>query len=155
MATTRTRGDEACVRKKETLGMKAILIGLLLALSAAHVQQSAAQTKHTSLELFDAASKADKTALQGLRTRAQQGDADAQYYLGELYRDGKGVPKDSAQAVQWYTKAADRGHVAAQSDLGSMYFYGQGVPKDSAQAVQWYRKAAEQGDTYAQYNLGF
>ena len=67
-------------------------------------------------------SKDDETALQRLRTSAEQGDANAQYELGSMYRDGEGVPKDSAQALQWYSKAAEGGDIRAQSDLGTMYY---------------------------------
>ena len=85
---------------------------------------------------------------------AKQGNAKAQYNLGGMYYNGKGVRKDYAQAVQWYRKAAEQGHAKAQYNLGVMYDQGQGVRQDYAEAVQWYRKAAEQGDAEAQYNLG-
>ena len=37
---------------------------------------------------------------------AAQGDAKAQYALGVLYDNGKGVPKNNAQARVWWEKAA-------------------------------------------------
>lgn len=85
---------------------------------------------------------------------AQQGDADAQYSLGQMYLNGQGVSQDYVQATSWYRKAAEQGDAIAQSNLGVMYEHGQGVPKDDVQAVAWYRKAAEQGDAIAQFNLG-
>ena len=69
-------------------------------------------------------------------------------------RDGKGVPKDDAEAVKWYRKAADQGDAIAQFNLGWMYDEGRGVSKDDAEAVRWYRKAADQGHALAQFNLG-
>ena len=48
-------------------------------------------------------------ALEIWRPLAEKGDADAQYNLGHLYRQGLGVPKDLAQAAWWYAKAAGRG----------------------------------------------
>jgi hypothetical protein len=45
----------------------------------------------------------DSAALQ---QAAEQGNADAQAKLGEMYFHGQGVPKDHAKAVQWYQKAA-------------------------------------------------
>ena len=94
-----------------------------------------------------------------LREAAEQGKVTAQFLLGFIYRDGRGVPQDGVpqddrQAVQWYRKAAEQGHESAQSNLGVMYHEGRGIPKDDRQAVQWYRKAAEQGDAIAQFNLG-
>ena len=52
---------------------------------------------------------------------AKQGNAKAQYNLGGMYYNGKGVRKDYAQAVQWYRKAAEQGHAKAQLNLGLMY----------------------------------
>ncbi len=45
---------------------------------------------------------------------AQQGDRDAQYRLGSLYRSGRGVAKSHEKAVQWFRKAAEAGHPGAQ-----------------------------------------
>ena len=70
------------------------------------------------------------------------------------YHLGKGVPKDSEQAVFWYRKSAERGHVEAQFNLGQCYLFGTGVEKDPKLAVQWYRKSADQGMKDAQFNLG-
>jgi len=67
---------------------------------------------------------------------------------------GRGVPKDTAEAVKWYRLAAKQGYGTAQGNLGLMYDKGQGVPKDDAEAVKWYRLAAEQGHAAAQLNLG-
>jgi TPR repeat protein len=92
--------------------------------------------------------------LKALRQKAEQGDATAQFELGNLYSSGRGVPKDFAQAAACYRKAAEQGHVRAQSSMGNLYLSGQGVPRDFAQAAAWYRKAAEQGDTYAQIKMG-
>ena len=85
---------------------------------------------------------------------AKQGNAKAQYNLGGMYYNGKGVRKDYAQAVQWYRKAAEQGFSKAQYNLGVMYEKGQGVRKDYVEAIRWYRKAAEQGIAEAQFNLG-
>ena len=71
-----------------------------------------------------------------------------------MYANGRGVPQDDAQAVEWYTKAAEQGVGDAQNNLGLMYGNGKGVPQDDAQAVFWYTKAAEQGYASAQNNLG-
>ena len=91
--------------------------------------------------------------IAAVRVRADQGDAAAQYNLGLMYANGRGVPQDLAQAVSWTRKAADQGLADAQFDLGLMYAKGRGVPQDDAQAVSWYRKAADQGDANAQSNL--
>ncbi len=86
---------------------------------------------------------------------AEQGDAKAQFNLGQMYYyTGEDAAQNYQQAVSWYRKAAEQGYAEAQYHLGLMYYNGQGVPQDYQQAVTWYRKAAEQGDATAQYNLG-
>jgi TPR repeat protein len=56
-----------------------------------------------------------------------QGYAKAQYNLGVMYANDKGVLKDAKQAVYWYQKAADQGQAKAQYNLGVMYANGKGV----------------------------
>ena len=88
------------------------------------------------------------------RQAAEQGDAEAQYNLGFMYAEGRGVSKDEAEAVRWYRLAADQGLAGAQHVLAAMYADGRGVSKDEAEAVRWYRLAADQGYAKAQYTLG-
>jgi hypothetical protein len=88
------------------------------------------------------------------REAAEQGDAVAQYKLGNIYRDGVKVPKDDRKAVRWYRKAAEQGLAQAQHALATMYMHGQGVASDYKEAAKWYRKAAEQSLAAAQYHLG-
>ena len=78
--------------------------------------------------------------------RAEQGDADAQYSLGNMNAEGRGVARDDAEAVRWYRLAAEQGDADAQYSLGNMNAEGRGVARDDAEAVRWYRLAAEQGD---------
>ena len=53
-------------------------------------------------------------ALRG-RLAADQGDAGAQYNLGNMYANGEGVPQDDAEAVRWYRLGA-RGESPAAFD---------------------------------------
>lgn len=85
---------------------------------------------------------------------AKQGLAKAQYALGIVYANGRGVRTDHARAVHWYRQAADQGLAEAEYNLAMHYWLGQGVPRDEARAVQWLRRAAEKGLPQAQYNLG-
>ncbi|MCY2953688.1 MAG: tetratricopeptide repeat protein [Planctomycetota bacterium] len=77
-----------------------------------------------------------------LRRLADKGDVDAMFNLGWMYANGRGVPQDGKQAVEWYRKAADLGDAKAMFNLGVMYANGSGEAKDEKQAVEWYRKAA-------------
>jgi TPR repeat protein len=94
------------------------------------------------------------------RAKAEQGQAEAQYYLGMIYRTGShGVAKDVPVSVTWLTKSAEQGHSRAQYYLGRTYFdfdgNTSGVAKDTRNAVSWWGKAAAQGDADAQEAFGF
>ena len=93
-------------------------------------------------------------ALREWRPLAEQGDAQAQFYLGIMHTNGEGVPEDDRQAAYWFQKSARQGHSQSQYRLGILYANGAGVPEDAPQAVYWFRKSAEQGDARAQFNLG-
>ena len=87
---------------------------------------------------------------------AEQGNAQAQAYLGAAYYDGSlGVPRDREAAVQWLRKSAAQTCIkGVDCLLGCIYENGQGVPQNYAEALGWYRKAADQGDTEAQIRMG-
>ncbi len=55
------------------------------------------------------------SAAQWYRKAADQGYAPAQIDLGSLYEQGKGVPKDPQQALNWYRKASGVQDVALQT----------------------------------------
>ena len=38
---------------------------------------------------------------------AEQSNADAEFALGELYRDGRGVSRDDTLAYKWFSRAAE------------------------------------------------
>jgi hypothetical protein len=88
------------------------------------------------------------------RKAAEQGDAEAQSRLGELYAKGIGVGRDYREAAKWYRKAAEQGHTQAQYELGRLYAQGLGVARDYSEAAKWYRLAAEKGYIPAQHFLG-
>jgi hypothetical protein len=75
---------------------------------------------------------------------AHEGHAAAQFNLGQLYREGHGVPADLGLARYWYEEAAAQGHAYAQYNLGIMYERGDGTPADLVEARAWYGRAAAQ-----------
>jgi hypothetical protein len=84
---------------------------------------------------------------------ATQGHAMAQFNLGCLYQQGRGVAQSDGAAVRWYQKSADQGHAGAQNNLGFMNFEGTGVAQNDEEALRWYRKAKDQGNTLSHFNL--
>ncbi len=89
----------------------------------------------------------------GFWTLARAGNAAAQFNLGQLYRQGQGIPADLAQARYWYAAAAAQGYAYAQYNLGIMYEFGHGIGADRAEAAHWYRRAAAQDLPEAQRAL--
>ena len=94
------------------------------------------------------------TSLQLMKPLAEQGYAWAQRFLGVMYFNGFGVPKDYHEAVRLFRLAAAQGEATAQNNLGWMYQYGLGVRQDYDEAVRLYRLAVAQGNVLAQVNLG-
>jgi TPR repeat protein len=85
---------------------------------------------------------------------AEQGDASAQYYLGTLYAEGKGVAQNDATAFLWFERSAKQGNPNGQYNVGASYAAGTGVPKNYEEAAKWFQRAADQGMVFAQVNLG-
>jgi len=88
------------------------------------------------------------------RPLAEQGNANAQFSLGNLYQFGDGVTKDHKIAARWYERAAIQGVAKAQYNLGFLFYNSRQLNRDYRAAVKWFRLAAEQGFLLAQTNLG-
>ncbi len=85
---------------------------------------------------------------------ARQGHKNAQYMLGLLYYNGRGIKRGYADARKWFTRAAKQNHTGAQYMLGIIHYDGKGVSKNLARAAAWFGKAAAKGDKDAQYMIG-
>lgn len=92
-------------------------------------------------------------ALQKFRKLTAQGNADAQFKLAILYRNGLGVAKDSFEAAGLFELAAVQGHAEAAWSLGLMYNNGQGIVQNYTEAARWYKLAAELGNARSQTTL--
>jgi TPR repeat protein len=99
-------------------------------------------------------------AVKWYREAAEQGNARAQFNLGQIAsrgfmnEPGMNEPAGRGETVHWCRKAAEQGHARAQFNVGQMYEWGDSVPRDAAEALKWYRASAEQGDPAAEYKLG-
>lgn len=102
-----------------------LLISIPLPVAAADLEDAIARLR-----------RGDYTeALMGFRKMADQGDTEAQYYLGSAYNLGVGGPKDYAEVAKWYRKAADQGHAGGQLNLGVLYADGDRVPQDYTMSI--------------------
>lgn len=85
--------------------------------------------------------------------QAEDGNPEAQAWLGSLYANGEGVDTDDKNALSWYEKAAGQGNSMAQANVGAMYYMGQGTSKNVDKAIKWLSAAAENGDVNGLFNL--
>ena len=76
------------------------------------------------------------------------------YNNGIQLLDGKGVEKNTKQALEWLTIAANKQLTKAQLKLAEIYSDDKYIERDYIVASSWYRKAAKSGDADAQYQLG-
>ena len=87
---------------------------------------------------FNAYSAGDfAAALKAFTPLAEAGDPRAQYFLGHIYSEGKGLAKNEAEGAGWYRRAAERGDAVSQLSLGSMYVNGRGVRRNFVEAYKW------------------
>lgn len=133
--------------RKAIRGWRSILIGLFFAFGFSACSTSKGTVTGGATKSAETAYMSGDytTALREWQPRAEKGDAEAQYGLGYMYRQGQGVPKDSKEAGKWYGKAAEQGYVKAQVKLGLMYAKGDGFPQSYIQAHKWFNLAAAQG----------
>lgn len=83
---------------------------------------------------------------------AQQGNSDAQVFVGLAYQNGWGVSKDLQRSNMWFQMAAESENPAGQFFLG-LHYVSSKDPKTVSTGVQWLVQAAENGDTSAKQFL--
>ncbi len=71
------------------------------------------------LQAFENKNYSETLAL--LKPLAEQGNAEAQCIIGNLYHLGLGIEKDIKQAIKWYSKSAQQGYVIAMNNLNTIY----------------------------------
>lgn len=95
--------------------------------------------------------------VEDLKARANGGDADAAFVLGDMYDSGRhGVTRDFAAAADWYAIAAERGHGEALNNLGSMNQHGDGpFAVDLVKAREYYERGSAAGCAMAANSLAY
>ena len=103
------------------------------------------------------------TVATGLfRLCAESGDANAQFNVGLMYKQGLGVEQSDEECFKWWQLSAGQEFPSAQHNLGAMYDAGKVVERDSKKAAQLYLQALAGGHresdddviSLAAYNLG-
>lgn len=97
-------------------------------------------------------------AAQDWREKAEQGDAYAQWKMGEALFSSYHYN----EAEEWFSKAANQGVIDAQWRVGTMYLSGvdkflpgsKPIPKKPETGIRWLSLAANRGHRQAQKDLG-
>lgn len=86
---------------------------------------------------------------------ADKGDGEALRKIGEMYRDGRGVPQSDAKARESWNKAAASGDVGTLIWLSEKYRVGDGraMQVNHPESLRLLRRAGSQGDALAQAKL--
>ena len=110
---------------------------------------------------------------QDLKEKADKGDAEAQYIVGQIYLDNRvyfpdeyncfvdiiGLPggeviRDESKGAFWLLQAAKQGHGDAQAELAQCYIIGEGVMQDLEKCIMWLKEGCRSGSPLAQWRLG-
>ena len=96
-------------------------------------------------------------AFELYRRSAKLGEPRAFFWAGYSYELGEGVPKDDANAAQYYQQALSapiQEKVNPANRLGMYYYDGRGVERDYAKAFQLLKWAEDHGGPVMLYYLG-
>ena len=85
---------------------------------------------------------------------AKQGNAEAQFKVGEMYENGLGVDQDRKEAKYWTTRAANQNHETARFKLLYWDMGRRGLNGENEAKVEELNTKAKQGNAQAQYYLG-
>jgi TPR repeat protein len=120
---------------------------LFIALFLLPPARLSAQTPSTATRLVSETADRLKTFTLGdaatISLHAEAGDAEAEYWLGQIYEDGRLVKKDDELARKWIEKSADQYFGAAE------YAMLRWAGRDRVKEELWLRRAAEDGEAHA------
>ncbi|XP_074559732.1 ERAD-associated E3 ubiquitin-protein ligase component HRD3-like [Curcuma longa] len=93
---------------------------------------------------------------QIIEYQALKGNSGAMFRIGMLYYYGlRGVRRDHAKALLWFSKSAEKGDPRAMELLGEMYARGAGIEKNYTKAFECFTLASRH-KYYSAYNgLGY
>lgn len=86
------------------------------------------------------------------RVVALDGSVEAAEMLGDLYMEGKRVPRDLGEAARWWEKATTLGSPKGLYSLARIAE--SGSPPDFGRALELYRKAAQKADAQSIFRIG-
>jgi hypothetical protein len=132
--------------------IRATLVAVALGLATVTAGEALAGPFEDAEAAYDAQNYA--VALKGLSPLARAGNDKAQYLLGRMYADGRGVRQNYQEAMKLYRLASAKGNGDAQNSIGNLYAIGKkGIPRNDKEALKWYRLSAGQGNAHGENGL--
>ncbi|NCJ04957.1 sel1 repeat family protein [Synechococcales cyanobacterium C] len=110
----------------------------------------------SNLENGQAAFEAEDyiNAFRLLKPIAEQGNAEAQCVIANMYQLGLGLERDFSEAIHWYEKSAEQGYGVASNNLAEIFRSGAcGIAANQEKAEKWYHKAREQEFLHTRRNF--
>lgn len=95
------------------------------------------------------------------RTKAEAGDAYAQWELGSYLdggllnarRDAFAVKPNHKEALRWFGRSAEAGNAIGQVALGQYLSRKSATKQEEAEAISWFKRAMHQKSAHAAINL--
>lgn len=114
-------------------------------------------------KVYELSLMSDKTAnaidkdfvSEDIESKANSGDAIAQYQLGKSFYLGLNDEQDYEKAISWFNKSAKQGNIDATYNLGLCYLNGQGVEQNHNTAINYLKEAALNGHAMAQFKYAY
>ncbi|MBL4846334.1 MAG: SEL1-like repeat protein [Planctomycetes bacterium] len=137
----------------------AVTVALVLTPSAGPPSASRANTHApVSPTATPTPSQTPQSPLAALLQRAQRGDAEACFELGEALMVGVELEQDLDASAAWLRRAAEGGHSEAHSVLAGLFMRRRGASydrtMDQAEALVWLERGASLGSARALRGLG-
>jgi TPR repeat protein len=95
----------------------------------------------------------NKSGLMLIEQAANNNIGDAQLMLGNIYREGKIVPRNYDLSFFWFNKASNHNIVEAIHSLGVCYYNGWGVEVNYEKSAHFLSIASQMGFTRSTFNL--
>lgn len=141
---------------KPKMPFRRACIAVMIGVASLAQQTALASPLEDALKALEAGSS--PKAVETLTRLANEGNARAQFRLGDLYYHGNGVAEDEAMAIYWWKKSAASGNAEAMYQIAHAYLFGitaaKSVPDPDREAALWYFQAASAGHAEAAYTLG-
>lgn len=133
--------------------LKAAIVSAVLGLLVSHAAAFAEQKPASSTDTPECIAAIEPAIEQLVRREydasvpvvkewAGKGCAQAQLFLGLMYVEADGVPRDCARGVELVQDLADRFYNDAQVFLGRLFEHGRCTGRNPQEAYKWYAIAA-------------